>query len=91
LSWCQHAQSADSAEVRTIARRDTEPVRQRRGGDPEVVCADPLTPPAEIGPHLGVNARNGLGDWHRLEPGEQVLDDCASSRPLRTRRPMDSM
>lgn len=53
--------------------------------------ADPLAPPAEIGPHFGVNARNGLGDRDWLEAGEQMLDECAPPRSLRTSRPMDAV
>jgi len=66
-------------------------VRKRCGGDPKVVRADPLAPPAEIGPHLGMNARDGLGDRNWLEPGEQMLDECAPPRSLRTSRPMDAV
>lgn len=88
MRWCHHAQSADPAEVRTISRCDTEPVRQRCGGDPEVVCADPLAPSAQVGPHLGVDARDGFGDRDRFESGQQMLDECTPSCPLRSRRPM---
>ncbi len=55
------------------------------------MCADSLTPPAEIGPHLRVNARDGLGDGDWLETGEHVLDECASPRSLCTSGAMDAV
>ena len=53
--------------------------------------ADPLAPPAEIRPHLSMNARDDLGDRNWLEPGEQVLDECAPPRSLRSSCPMDAV
>ena len=50
--------------------------------------ANDLTSSAEVGPHLGVNACDGLGDRNWLEPGEQVLDECPSACLIRACRSM---
>jgi hypothetical protein len=40
----------------------------------------------QLGPEIGVNARDLLGDLDRPHAGEQVLDECAaSSAPLSVR------
>lgn len=64
---------------------------QRGRSDPEIVRADGLSPVFEIGPDLRVNARDRLRDRHRLDPGEDVLDERASARAAGTRCAVHTM
>jgi len=71
-----------------VVCRDTKAVRKGGRSNPEIVRADDLTSAAEFGPHLSVNACDGLGDRNWLEPGEHVFDECAPVCSMRACRPM---
>ena len=58
-------------------------MRQRGGGDPEVVRADELPLRRHSSPDVGVNTRDLLGDLDRAHAGEQMLDERASASSLR--------
>lgn len=61
-------------------------MRQRGGGDPEVVRADELPLRRQLSPDVGVNTRDLLGDLDRPHAGEQMLDERASASSLRATR-----
>ena len=69
-----------------IVGGDAEPVRHRRGRDPEVVRADVLAPPAEICAPVGMNACDGLGDRHWIERCKHVLHERVPTCALRATR-----
>ena len=63
-------QAGDAGEVGVVVGCDSEAVCDGGGGDPEVVRADQLAALGESGPDVGVDARDGFGDWNGLEAGE---------------------
>jgi hypothetical protein len=71
--------------------RDGEAVSQCGCSDPEVVGADTQPAPAEVSPHLGVNAGDGLGNGNGLEPGEHVLDERAPTSAVSACRPVHTV
>ena len=63
-------EAGDAGEVGVVAGCDGEAVCDGGGGDPEVVGADQFAARGESGPDVGVDARDGFGDWDGLEAGE---------------------
>src|SRR5439155_1885407 len=87
----KHGQPAHALELLPIPRRDGEAVGERRRRDPEVVCADRLAAPVEVGPDLSVDSSDRFGDRERLEAGKHVLDERPASHAPRTRSAMHAM
>jgi hypothetical protein len=66
-------------------------VSQRGRGDPKIVRADDFPLGGELCPDVGVNASDLLGDLERPHPGEEVLDERAATRALRTGGSLDAV
>ena len=52
---------------------------------------DEVPAPLEVGPNLGMDTRNRLGDRDRIERGQDVLDEGAPAISASTRRAMHPM
>lgn len=68
-------EALDPLEVTTVARGDAEAVRERGGGDPEIVRSHSLAAGLEASPYLRVDSRDRLRDRKWLDAGENVLDE----------------
>src|SRR5271166_1644541 len=79
-----HSQPRDSFELGGVAARDAQSMRERSCRDPKIVRADQLAANGEPCPDIRVRARDRLCDRDCLQLGEQVLDERASARALRS-------
>jgi hypothetical protein len=85
------AKAGHAPKIRDVERYDAETVRYRSRGDPEVVRTEDFSATGELGPYLCVDSGDPLGDRHRLERREQVLDECSPPRPNRAARAMHAV
>ena len=64
---------------------------QCRGRNPEVVSSDGLAATTEVGPGVGMDAGDRLGDRQRLKAGEHVFDESSPACPARTCGTVDAV
>lgn len=60
-------------------------------GNPEVVRPNDLALDCELRPRVRMNARDLFGDFDRLHPTEQMLDESAALRALRAPRSVNAV
>ena len=68
----------DALKVAAVTGSETEPVRDRGRGDPQIVRADGLSAVGQVCPDIGVDACDVLSDRYRLQTSQDMFDECAS-------------